>query len=155
MRTSLFSPWIVSAAVLAGGTALSGCADFARATADLRPAAVNVESPVAPAVLAAQTAPVAYPRFADIPLAPPAADNRTAFEWRRTVQTLSRDGGDVTAWAQANPVIAPDTTAAFNAGALKELKFSLSDAPPEDQPTRTDAWAQGQRGEAAAPAPPK
>ena len=135
--------------------ALAGCADFTRATAVWGPAALNVESPVAPAVQAAQTQPMRSPTFRDVPPAITASEQRTALQWSRTVQALNRDGAEINVWAQENPSLAPDTTAAFNTAALKDLKYSAADVPPADQAARSEGYANSLRTEAAPPPAPK
>jgi len=134
---------------------LAGCADFERATAAWGPAALNVESPVAPAVQAAQTQPMGFPSFRSVPPALAAVDQRTPLQWSRTVQGLNREAGQLTTWAQENPSLAPTTTAAFNDSALKELKYNAADAPPVDQATQSEAFANSLRTQAAPPPAPK
>lgn len=140
---------------LCAAAALAGCADFARATASYGPAALNVESPVASAVQAAQTQPMRFPSFRDVPPVVATADLRTPLQWSRTVQALNRDGSAINVWAQENPSLAPTTTTAFNDAALKELKYNAGDVPPADQALRSEGYANSLRTEAAPPPAPK
>ena len=155
MRTSSpIKSAAVAAIVLAAG--LGGCADLSRAVADMGPAQTNIESPVAPAIIAAQTRPMAYPSFRDLPPATSGPAARTPFEWRRTISGVAGAGREVNVWATENPVLSGDRTDSFNAAALKELKYlPATDAPPADQVARTEAWAQSQRVEAQAPPSPR
>ncbi len=128
---------------------------MSRAMADLGPAQTNVESPVAPAIIAAQTQPMAYPSFRDLPATSAGPVARTSFEWRRTITGVASAGREVTTWTAENPVLSDDQTDRFNAAALKELKYlPATDAPPADQVPRSEAWAASQRALAAAPPPP-
>ncbi|CAN5380476.1 hypothetical protein BH09PSE2_BH09PSE2_19690 [soil metagenome] len=155
MRTSLLAKGAALAAIVLGVGA-AGCADLSRAIADSGPAQTNVESPVAPAIIAAQTRPMAYPSFRDLPGASANPTKRTPFEWRRTISGVAGAGREVSVWAAENPVLSGDRTDTFNAAALKELKYlPANDAPPADQVARTEAWAQSQRVEAAAPPSPR
>ena len=142
-------------AVISAAAALAGCADFTRATAAYGPAALNVESPVASAVQAAQTQPLAFPTFRDVPPVVAVSEQRTPLQWSRTVQGLNRDGTAINVWAQENPTLAPDTTTAFNNAALKELKYNAADVPPLDQAARSEGYANRLRTEAAPPPAPK
>ena len=155
MRTWFIKRGAVLTAVgLAVG--LCGCADLSRAVATMGPAQTNVESPVAPAIIAAQTRPMAYPSFRDLPPLTSNPTQRTPFEWRRTISGVSTAGREVDVWAAQNPVLSGDQTQSFNAGALKELKYlPASDAPPADQAARSEAWAQSQRMEAQPPPSPR
>lgn len=154
MRTHVLSKGALFAALFCGA-GVTGCADLQRATQAYQPAAVNVESPVAATVIAAQTAPLPTPSFRDVPPKVETAGLPTPFQWSRTVQQMNRSGGDITVWIDENPSLAETTTDVFNAGALKELKFSLSDAPPPEQAQISEGFAQGSRTAAAAPPPPK
>lgn len=158
MRTPIVVKGARAGAVLAAAllvtAGLAGCADLQRATASYGPAPVNVESPVAAAVVAAEQGPVAYPSFRDVPQKVEGRAELTPFQQRRVVQTLSRSGDDVSTWAAENPAMAPNTTDAFNTASLKALKYDPADLPPEDQGLRTEAFAQGVRAKAAPPAPP-
>lgn len=144
-----------TAALLAAALGMGGCADLSRATAALGPAPLNVESPVAPAVQAAETQPVPFPSFRDVPTRIAAKDQPTPYAWNRTVQGLNRSGGELDTWTQENPALAPTTTEAFNDSALKALKYDPRDIPPEDQAARSEAFANSLRAGATPPAPPK
>jgi hypothetical protein len=134
---------------------LTGCADLGRATAAWGPASLNVESPAAPAVQAAQTQPMRFPSFRDVPPRVALKDQRSGLEWSRDVQGLNRSGAALNAWAQENPSMAPTTADSFNASALAALKYDPADVPPEDQAARTEAFANSVRDQATPPPPPK
>ena len=154
MRTLVPSKSAILAAVFACA-GLGACADLQRATQAYAPAPVNVESPVAAAVVAAQTGPVPTPSFRDVPPKVVLTNQPTAFQWRRTIDALNRSGDDVTAWATENPSLAATSTDAFNTAAIKALKYTPADAPPENQAQISEGFAQGGRKDAAAPPPPK
>ena len=143
---------LFAAALVAAG--LSGCADLQRATAAYAPAPVNVESPVAAAVVAATTGPVPKMDFRDVPQKPETRVELSPFQWRRVVQNLARTGDDVNVWSAENPAMVPNTTEAFNQASLKALNYNPADLPPEDQALRTEAWAQSLRVKSAPPPPP-
>lgn len=145
-------------AIVAGASfasALAGCVDLSRATAALSPAQLNVESPVAPAVQAAQTQVVGFPGFRDVPAKLATADQRSPLEMRRTINGLDRSGSELSAWVSDNPALAATPTDAFNASALGALKFDAGDAPPADQAARSEAYAARLRAQSTPPPPPK
>ena len=146
-------PALLAASLLAAG--LGGCADLQRATSGFAPAPVNVESPVAAAVVAAETGPVPNMSFRDVPAKAEGRVELTPFQWRRVVQTMARSGEDVNTWAAENPAMNPTTTESFNAASLKALRYDPNDLPPEDQAQRTEAYAASVRAKGAAPPPPR
>ncbi len=154
MRTPIVSKGAVLAAAALAAVGLTGCADLQRATASIAPDPVNVESPVAAAVVAAEQGPLPNMGFRDVPPKPDTTGALTPFQQRRVVQTLARSGEEVNVWATENPVMIPTTTEAFNAASLKALHYDPADLPPEDQAERTEAYAASMRAKAAAPPPP-
>ena len=139
----------IVAVVAAAALAASACADLVRASR-LEPAGVNVESPAAGAVLAAQTRPTPFPGFRDVP--PKVTDVRPAPAFAQAVASLHAERADFQRWQAQNPPETTDTRE-FAAGARDGVTQAGQAVPPSDQTARSAAWAKQARDAAKAPAP--
>ena len=140
---------VAGGAGLCAGLALSGCSDFRRAAA-LDGGGVNVESPVAPAVLAATRARLVTPRFSDIPPAPRNTPPPAAFRARIDQQVAARTS--LERWADAHPAPTAD---AEGFAARGRAGAALGGAAPADgAAAAADAYAARMRAAAVPPPPP-
>lgn len=137
------------AALLAGGL-LAGCADLKRATG-FNAGEINVESPVAPAAVAATQARLVTPRFAEIPPAPLNAPSPALVRSRVVGQVAQRQTLD--AWVAAHPQMHDDTEDFADAGRSTAAQGGA--APAVDRTPAADAWAARARAEAVPPPPPQ
>ncbi len=136
------------APVLGAALGVSGCADLRHASGPVADG-VNVESPVAPAVLAATRARLVTPSFRDVPPAPRNTPSPAALKARVEAQVAERDRLD--GWIAVHPAGGSD-----QAGFLSTSRAAASqggEAPVADQTPTAEAWA-AQTRRAAAPPPP-
>lgn len=137
------------AAIIAAAATLSACADLRRAVqgADF---AVNPESPVAPAAVAASQSNPHYPRMDKIPPVP--TDIRPASAYKAAVI----DEIKARRWIKqldASLAAPPPDTDRFVQSADAALNKDKIEPPAEDQAARTEAFAAAARA-AARPADP-
>lgn len=133
--------------ILAAAAALAGCSDLVRAS-NLAPAVVNVESPAAGAVLAAQSRATPYPSFRDVP--PKVTDVPANGAYAQAVARLNAERADFRAWEAANPIETSDTEG-FATTARSGVTRAGQAAPPADQADQSAAWAKRARDAAKAP----
>lgn len=141
------------AAIVAAAAMLSGCADLRRAVqgADF---AVNPESPVAPAAVAASQSNPHYPRMDKIPPVP--TDIRPASEYKAAVV----DEIKARRWIKqldASLAAPPPDTDRFVKSGDAALNKGKIEPPADDQAAKTEAFAAAARAtlQPAAPHPSK
>lgn len=144
VRSSLLAACVASAAC-------AGCSDLVRASR-LEPAGVNVESPAAGVVLAAESRRTPYPSFRDVPARP--ADVPAPPQYAKAVGDLNGERADFRAWERANPAGQSDTTG-FAATTRGGVQAQSPAAPPADQTQASTEWARHARDAAKPPAPPQ
>ena len=135
-------------ALCMGLLSLGGCVDLRRATA-LGPGGVNVESPVAPQVLAASRARLTPPRFSEVPPAP--IDVRPAPVFKAAVNGQVGERRRLLGWVAANPPLTSGTESFAERN--RRVAATGGAPPPLDQSAATEAFAAKVR-EAAKPPPP-
>ena len=136
---------LVLAPALALG--LSGCVDVRRA---LAPEGVNVESPVAPAALAASRAALRTPRFSEVPPVPQDVPPAPVFKARVAAEAVQ--GRRLEGWVAEHPPYTSDTDAFADRGRRQASKGG--DAPAEDRSAAAEAFAARVRAVAKPPPPP-
>lgn len=141
MRWPTMRASLAATAMLA--SPLAGCAG-------LTPTAIDQRSPVAGRIAAETTTDRPYPTFADIPATP--RDVRTVGQYNEVVTGVRGQGGDLSAWREANPAINVDTEgfAAQARGQVAEAGEQVS----AEQRARTEAYAAEARRRAEPPPPP-
>lgn len=137
----------VGVAALVPALAASACVDVRRA---LGPEGVNVESPVAPAALAASRASLRTPRFTEVPPAPQDTPPAPVFKARVAAQAVQRRR--VEGWVVDHPPHVDDTDAFADQG--RRLAARGGDAPAVDQSSAAEAFAARVRAVAKPPPPP-
>lgn len=138
------------AACAMAAAACAGCSDLVRASR-LEPAGVNVESPAAGVVLAAQSRATPYPSFRDVP--PKPADMRPPAQISQAVGGLAGERSAFRAWETENPVALSDTPGFANT-TREGLQAGSPAAPPADQTQVSTDWAKRARDAAKAPVAP-
>lgn len=143
-------PYLSAACAAAAAIACAGCADLVRASR-LEPAGVNVESPAAGVVLAAESRTTPYPSFRDVPARP--ADLPPPGRYAKAVGALNAERSDFRAWEGANPLALSDTPGFANA-ARSGVQAQSPAVPPADQVQASTDWARRARDAAKAPVAP-
>ena len=141
IRTSL----LVCAIACAG--ACAGCSDLVRASR-LEPGGVNVESPAAGVVLAAESRRTAYPSFRDVP--PKPSNMEPPARVAEAVTGLKGERGAFRTWESDNPLTTSDTPG-FADAARTGVQAQSPAAPPADQVQVSTDWAKRARDAAKAP----
>lgn len=136
------------APMLGAVLAVDGCADLRHASGPVADG-VNVESPVAPAVLAATRARLVTPSFRDVPPAPRNTPSPAALKARVEAQVAERERLD--SWIAAHPAGGGDQQGFLSAS--RAAASQGGQAPAADDTATAEAWA-AQTRRAAAPPPP-
>jgi hypothetical protein len=123
-----------------------GCAQTSAVVAKPERAA----SPIAEDLTMAAHANLAYPKFADIPLAP--KDVRPAGDWRKAVVLILRDKSVIETIAEANPASLFDAEG-FAKSARARAAVKPSDVTPAMSREESEAFAKALRDRATAPPP--
>ena len=120
----------------------------------MEPSGVNVESPAAGVVLAAQSRRTPYPSFRDVPQRP--VDVPPPAQYAKAVDALNGERSDLRTWERENPMASSDTPG-FAASAREGVQAQSPAAPPADQAQASTDWAKRARDAAKAPfsPPPK
>lgn len=125
----------------------SACVDVRRA---LAPEGVNVESPVAPAALAASHAALRTPRFSEVPPAPQDVPPAPVFKARVAAEAAQRRR--VEGWVDGHPPLVDDTDTFVDRGHV--LAARGGEAPAADHSPEAEAFAARVRAVAKPPPPP-
>lgn len=149
-RTHIPAGWSRAGLAALAAAGLAGCADLRRATG-FDAGDINVESPVAPAALAATRARLVTPRFSEIPPTPLNAPSPALIKSRVGGQVADRQA--LEAWIAAHPQMTGDIEGFADAGRSAAAQGGA--APATDHTPAADAWAARARAEAAPPPPPQ
>ena len=149
-RTQSPPGWSRLAVAGLAAAGLAGCADLRRATG-FDAGDVNVESPVAPAAVAATRARLVTPRLSEIPPAPLNVPSPALIKGRVGGQVADRQSLD--AWIAAHPAMHDDTEGFAETGRSVAAQGGV--APATDHTPAADAWAARVRADAAPPPPPQ
>lgn len=137
-------------AIAAAGLCAAACADVGRALT-FGGNEVNVESPVAPAAIAATRVSYVTPRFTEVPPKPINAPSPGQIKQR--VQGQEAERATLDRWVARHPQMTGDTEGFADTGRAQAAKGGS--APVEDRSAAAEAWAAQVRAAAAPPPPPQ
>jgi len=139
-RTMRFAPALFLAC------ALGGCVDVPKLA--FSPPPIDLTSPIAKDVLAADDAKGAYPKFADVPATAP-TDIRPVSAWSRNIYDTLQLRREQQALETLNPQTLGDTQAWADA----QKAYASPPPPPPRSAVQAEDYAKAQRERAKPPSP--
>ncbi len=141
---------VAACAIAAASLSATGCADVGRVMT-FGGNDINIESPVAPAAIAATKVRYVTPRFSEIPPKPLNAPSPGLI--KRRVQGQEAERATLDAWVDAHPPMTGNTEGFASTSRATAQKGGA--APVQDNTAAAEAWAAQVRASAAPPPPPQ